>query len=335
MWIHRVIVLVAFMSAPALAHHSVPVNYNPGETVQVEGEVSAIAWRNPHIAFTLTAADGSEWELSTHSLSIMRRMGAAEPFVGIGDPVKAAGWPARRGQGMFVNNMLLPSGEEFVFKFEAEPADLIWSDQMWGTTSRWFAESGDSSAEELGIFRVWSSTLAGGNFISFWLDEYPLTEGARARRAAFDPATEDPLLNCGLKGMPGIMGNPYPFQFHDRGDIIELQIEEYDTVRTIYLNPAAAPESVASILGHSIGRWDGDTLEVETTHANWGHLQGRGILLSDDLRMLERFTLTESGGRLEYELTMTDLYAFTAPVALTKSWVYLPDVRVEPYNCVR
>ena len=122
---------------------------------------------------------------------------------------------------------------------------------------------------------------------------------------------------------------------HDRGDIIELQIEEYDTVRTIYLNPAAAPEPVASILGHSIGRWDGDTLEVETTHANWGHLQGRGILLSDDLRMLERFTLTESGGRLEYELTMTDLYAFTAPVALTKSWVYLPDVRVEPYNCVR
>ena len=31
---------------------------------------------------------------------------------------------------------------------------------------------------------------------------------------------------------------------------------------------------------------------------------------------------------------MTDAYAFTEPVTLRKSWVYLPDVQVEPYECV-
>ena len=329
----RYFVLLGLVSAPAIAHHSVAANYVPSRTVQLEGEITAVAWRNPHITFTVTVTDGAEWELATHSLSIMRRLDAVEPFVEIGDQVKVAGWPSRRGQGMFVNNMLLPSGEEFVFKFEAEPADLIWSDRMWGTTERWFAESGDSSAEGRGIFRVWSSTLAGGAFF-IWRDEYPLTEGAEARRAAFNPGTDDPLLNCGLKGMPGIMSNPYPIEFHDRGEIIELRLEEYDTVRTIYLSPDSAPQPTPSILGHSMGRWDGDALVIETTHINWGHMQGRGILLSDDLHLLERFMPVEAGGRLEYEITMTDPFAFTEPVTLTKSWVYLPDVRVEPYECV-
>ena len=333
MWIQRFSVLLAIVSAPAIAHHSVAANYDPSTTVMVEGEITEIAWQNPHIAFTLTATDGAEWELATHSLSIMRRIDAVESFVEIGDLVKAAGWPSRRENGMFVNNMLLPTGEEFVFKFQAAPADLIWSDQMWGTTERWFAESGDSSAEERGIFRVWSSTLAGGAFF-IWRDEYPLTQGAEARKAAFDPATEDPLLNCGLKGMPAIMSNPYPIEFHDRGDIIALRLEEYDSLRTIYMNPDSAPQATPSIMGHSMGRWEGDALVVETSHINWGHMQGRGILLGDDLHILERFTPVEGGGRLQYEITISDPYAFTEPVALSKSWVYLPDVRVEPYECV-
>jgi hypothetical protein len=204
---------------------------------------------------------------------------------------------------------------------------------MWGTTDNWFAESGDSSAAERGIFRVWSTTLAGGAFF-FWLREYPLTEEAQAKKDAFDPATENPLLNCGLKGMPGIMGAPYPMEFHDHGDTIQLRLEEYDSLRTIYMNSETVPAPTPSILGHSTGHWDGETLVVETSHLNWGHLQGRGIMLSDQVRLLERFTPTESGGRLEYELTVTDPTAFTEPVTMSKSWVYLPDVRVEPYECV-
>ena len=146
------------------AHHSIDSNFDRSVTTELEGEITEILWRNPHVAFALTTTDTSgtetEWGLETHSLSIMRRMDVNEPFIEIGDRVKVAGWPARRGQGMFVNNMLLPSGEEFVFAFGPEPADLRWSDRLWGTNERWFAESGDTSAAERGIFRVWSTTLA-------------------------------------------------------------------------------------------------------------------------------------------------------------------------------
>ena len=157
MRIQRLCFLLMLSSVPALAHHSVVANFDAGTTIEAEGVISNIAWRNPHILFTLTTEDGTELTLDTHSLSIMRRLGAAEPFVEVGDSVRVAGWPARRGEGMFVNNMLLPSGEEFVFRFGAEPGELLWSDRRWGTTRRWFAEGGDTSEVERGIFRVWTA----------------------------------------------------------------------------------------------------------------------------------------------------------------------------------
>ena len=336
MWIKVPGLIIALASAPVLAHHSVAGNFDSSTTIELEGEITSVAWRNPHIAFTLETTDGSgvEWKLETHSLSILRRLNATEPFVETGDQVKVAGWPSKRGQGMFVNNMLLPNGEEFVFKFEVEPADLRWSDRRWGTTERWFAGSGDASAEERGIFRVWSTTLAWGlGEVFLWLPEYPLTNEAQARKDAFDPATDDPLLNCAPKGMPGIMSAPYPLEFHDRGDTIELRLEEYDSARTVYMNPKTAIEPTPSILGHSTGQWEEETLVVRTTHVNWGHLRGAGVILSDQVEMVERFTPAEGGGRLRYEIVVTDPTAFTEPVVLTRSWVWLPDGKVEPYEC--
>ena len=315
----------------ALGHHSVPANFDASTTVETEGEIIAIRWQNPHVKFTLQSTDASgsvaEWNLETHSLSIMKRMDVIDPFVSIGDRVRVAGWPTRRGRGMFVNNMLLPSGEEFVFRFNAEPADLRWADRLWGTNERWFAESGDTSAADRGIFRTWSTSLAGGEgFI--WLPEYPLTQ------AAYNPLTDDPLLNCGLKGMPAIMGAPYPFEFIDRATTIEWHQEEYDTVRVIHMNAPSSAVPAPSILGYSIGRWDGETLVVETTGINWGYFDTRGVPASEDMVILERFTPVENGSRLQYEITVSDPEVFTEPVLMRKSWVYLPDVRVEPYECV-
>ena len=200
------------VSLGARAHHSVAGNFDPGTTIEVEGEITGIHWRNPHVKFSMTVTgeggEQEEWEVETHSLSIMRRMAAVDPFVEIGDQVRVAGWPALRSDnGMFVNNMLLPSGEEFVFQFGSEPADLRWSDRLWGTNDRWFAEAGDSSGADQGIFKVWSTTFGSGSGF-FWLREYPLTDAARASLAQYNAEVDDPLLDCAVKGMPAIMGAP-------------------------------------------------------------------------------------------------------------------------------
>ena len=330
------LVFAAALPSGTVAHHSVGGNFDPNMTIEIEGEITGIHWRNPHVKFTLAVAgDGGEveqWEIETHSLSIMRRMSVADPFVEIGDRVKAAGWPALRApNGMFVNNMLLPSGEEFVFEFTAEPADLRWSDRLWGTNDRWFAEAGDTSGAEQGLFKVWSTTFAGGKGF-FWLREYPLTEAARASIAAYNPEVDDPLLDCATKGMPAIMGAPYPIEFVDEGDTIALRIEEYDLRRMIHLEPQT-DDPEPSIQGYSAGRWEGDTLVVETTAINWGHFDTRGIPLTDDAVVVERFTPNEDASELAYEITVTDPATFSEPVVMDKAWVWLPDVTIAPYEC--
>ena len=181
---------------------------------------------------------------------------------------------------------------------------------------------------ELGLFRVWTS--AG----RLWNNDYPLTEYARAARAEWDPIADEPTANCAPKGQAFIMENPYPMEFVDEGDRILLNIEEYDLVRTIYMNPeAASMEPAPSLLGHSVGRWEGDTLVVETTRIDYPHFDKTGIPQTEAVRNLEHFSVNEEGSRLEYRVTVTDPTVFTEPVVMTKAWVYRPGETVNPYDC--
>jgi hypothetical protein len=81
MWIRSLIIILALTSTSAFAHHSVAVNFDSNKLVEAEGTITKVSWQNPHILFTISVADGTEWELETHSLSIMRRMNSPESFV--------------------------------------------------------------------------------------------------------------------------------------------------------------------------------------------------------------------------------------------------------------
>ena len=331
---------ILFLPFTVVGHHSFATTFDPGVIAELEGEITAVRWRNPHVNFALRTVDdaGEEviWDIESHSLSIMRGMDLATAFIQEGDKVKVAGNPARRSDvnAMFVQNILLPSGEEWVFRVGGGPADLRWSDRLKGTSDKWFATEGETSAAERGIFRVWSTSFSsqrGG----FGRASYPLTDSARAILAEFDPIEDAPLANCAPKGMPYIMSQPYPMEFVEQNDRILLRIEEYDLVRTIHMTSAApAEEQPPSLLGYSVGRWENDTLVVKTTRVNYRYFNESGIPQSGAGEYIERITATEDGSRLEYEITITDPATFTEPLVFEKSWVWLSDVTVEPYDCV-
>ena len=130
------------------------------------------------------------------------------------------------------------------------------------------------------------------------------------------------------------MTQPYPMEFVDKGDKILLRIEEYDSVRTIYMADAApAEEPPPSLLGYSVGHWENDTLVVRTTRVNYPHFDGTGIPQSEAVEFTERITAFDDVGQLDYKITVIDPETFTEPVLLEKSWVWLSGVFVEPYNC--
>ena len=336
------IIWFALLPIIAVAHHSFAATFDVGAINELEGEVTSVQWRNPHVLFTLKATDeqGQEmlYEIESHSLSIMRRMDISADALSVGDAVKVAGHPARRtANAMFVLNALLPSGQEIVFDPWGAPR---WAENM-GTTDVWQATHDDAQAQQDGIFRVWSTSVTDPNAWPFpemfdlsLISNYPLTEEAQAALQAFDPLTDMPTLNCAVKGMPTIMEQPYPMEIVGQGDNILLRLEEYDTLRTVRMNETAAPaDQPLSNLGYSTGRWDGDTLVVRTTNVSWPFFDSVGIPLSEAVEIVERFIPSDDGSRLDLVMTVTDPATFTEPVDVGKTWLALPGIQVEPYEC--
>ncbi len=349
MIIYRVSAFLGVLLLPftAFGHHSFAATFASDVITELEGEIIAVRWRNPHVGFTLKTVDdsGAEilWSMESHSLSIMRRMGLATAFIDVGDKVKVAGNIGRRSDinTMFVQNILLPSGEEWVLQIGVGPYVLRWSDRLMGTMETLLATEGEVSEADRGIFRVWSTTFGDPDSTLFYesldprfVNNYPLTEAAKETLAAFDPLTDTPTLNCAPKGMPVIMEQPYPMEVIEQGEDILLRLEEYDTLRTIHLGvTAAGVNQPSSRLGYSIGHWEGDALVVNTTKINWLHFDTVGIPLSDSVEIVERFVPSEDGSRLDYRMTVMDPATFTEPVVLEKYWLSLPGIRVQPYEC--
>jgi hypothetical protein len=230
------------------------------------------------------------------------------------------------------NNVLFPGDREIV---------------LWGSTAYHFSDDSyerlsvaDVEARDLpdarglGLFRVWSTLTGDRNQDRLWASEYPLTDAAIAARAAWDPVRDNPAIRCEPKGMPGIIDPPYPMEFVDEGSTILIHQEEFDTVRTIYMDQSnSASNPAPGILGHSTGSWDGDTLVIETTHISWPYLDNQGLPLSGEARLQERYTVSPDGRRLYLELTVTDPQYLSEPLELDRFWLWIPENTVQPYNC--
>jgi len=326
----------------ASAHHSSAGRYDSRSLTEIEGVITAIRWRNPHAHLMVLVTDENgqeiEWEVEGAGVTTLARSGLRESLFQVGDRVRVAGWsPVTARREMFMQNVLLSSGEEFV---TWPSASVRWSEESRGDFAFWSQNEGDRSRPEAGIFRVWSSSFAlPGLFNLSRLDTnaFPLTEAGLARVEAFEARGENLVSTqgCTPKGMPLIMEQPYPMEFVRAGDDIELHIEEYDAVRRIRMGvDASAGENVPpGPFGFSTGRWERDTLVVTTTRLNWPLLNQSGAPLSEEVVLEERFTPLEQGSLLDYQLTVTDPLMYTAPVERGKQWLYLPGQEVRPYDC--
>lgn len=92
---------LAILAAPfATAHHSIAVTFNLDEIVEIEGEITRILWRNPHVRFNVRTRDedgrASDWWMEGGAVSRLVRWGVEEGAVSTGDMVRLAGFPSRR-----------------------------------------------------------------------------------------------------------------------------------------------------------------------------------------------------------------------------------------------
>lgn len=323
------------LSSLVLAHHSTS-EYDQTKLVELEGEIVKVFWRNPHVMVHMSAIeDGKEvtWLLEGSSVSSQVRRGLTKDLLQIGDKIRVAGYVStRRDHDMLSHHILLPSGQELMLRGSGEP---YWPEASVIAYKQGIDPEKAAAATADGLFRIWSwGRLERGWWFFGDTDNFPLTEAALAKHAEWNEFTDNLQLKCIAPGMPNTMGNPYPIEFVQVGDNIEMRAEEFDVVRTIHMNVEPDPSIAHSHHGYSVGHWENEnTLVVSTANINYPYFNRVGVPQSEAVTTQERFVVDDAEGKLHYELTVTDPWALTEPFHWKALWVWNPgEVRGE-YDC--
>ena len=146
--------------------------------------------------------------------------------------------------------------------------------------------------------------------------------------------TRDPEIKCYLPGVPRAMYMPYPFQIIQSTDYIMMVFEFAGALRTVYMKKTEAPAD--SWMGWSNGRWEGETLVIDSTDFNdlsW--FDRSGNFHSDKLHVVERITAT-GPDHLNYEATIEDPNVFTRPFKISMPLYRRMEknAQVLEYKCV-
>jgi hypothetical protein len=143
----------------------------------------------------------------------------------------------------------------------------------------------------------------------------PLTEAGRRAAEGFDPSSPDnPRLKCEPTNILFDWGfETFTNRITQDENVIRIQYGAPGIDRTIHLNETEHPANVEpTVEGHSIGRWENDVLIVDTVGFKPGVLSADGSTLhSDQLRIVERFTLDRERMALRREYVATDALYFT------------------------
>ena len=160
----------------------------------------------------------------------------------------------------------------------------------------------------------------------------PQYQAIQAQMKASAPA--EGATSCRWVGLPGIMTYPYPFEILATPGRLTFVFETDSQVRRIWLDRRRhldADDLDPSYYGDSIGRWEGDTLVVDTIGFNT-QTTVNGAPHSEQMHVVERFKRRRDG-RLEDRMTIADPQAFAKPFDQTIVYGRRPGWRIREYSC--
>ncbi len=162
-----------------------------------------------------------------------------------------------------------------------------------------------------------------------------------ARRAADAAATKEgrapatPAVLCLPYGMPRMMTvASYPIEILETAGQVTIVTEAFSEVRRVYLNQPQLPidEVPPGFYGHSVGRWEGDTLVVDTVGIKESVPSYNMHPHSDQMRITERIRLV-TPDVLHDQITIEDPIALEKPVVYTLAFRRMPGYKMVEFVC--
>ncbi len=314
-----------FIAPVSKAHHSSAM-YDDKQTLTVEGAVTKFEWSNPHVYIylkQLTAAGQTvEWEVEASPPSILRRLGWSQDILHPGDAIAVTGHPARDSDRKSLLPTLIKKGDATLFDRKGELARL---------ESAGAAPSG--AVRSLELDGVWVTLLA--IKLEEQLDPEKLSLTAKGKTAfkRFDEKKNHPGANCVPNSAPVFMITP-DLKRITKGDGVILIDGEFDGAqRIVHMDVATHDGAPVSVQGHSVGRWEGKSLVIDTMHfADSAMGNAYGLPSGARKHLVERLT-PDGKGALTYHFELSDPEFLAAPVAGDVQWVYRPDAIYAPLKC--
>jgi hypothetical protein len=343
-------------AAPAAAHHGIGT-FDTRQEITITGSVTGVDFVNPHswVYLDVKAADGTlvPWRCEMRSATTLRRSGWSPEMFKIGKPVTITGAPDRNDpRSCYLSTIVFADGRsaDRYGQLSAAPAPRVaerparlptgepnlagdWAPEQLVMTdprgrggalvplsqARDF-EPGETTAENARQYRT---------------RDVELTPAGKAAADAFETYNPEhnPRLRCETTSV--IFDWTYDGAVNritQTPDTITLEYGQLGLKRTIHMNLAEHPANIEpSRTGHSIGRWDGDVLVVDTVGFAPGVL-APPVMHTDQLHVVERFWLDPDGP------TLMRSYAANDPVYFASTYsgsdmLSLADVPYSPDEC--
>jgi hypothetical protein len=197
-----------------------------------------------------------------------------------------------------------------------------------------FLTSGTLAAAQADLDGVWYSGALGQ------IENLNLTPEGEARHAGYDHLRDDAAMQCIPSTFTRVMNTPSPpIEIRQHDNYVEINYEYMDIRRRVPLDPALtlddAPVTVTQHphMGRSIGRYEGETLVVDTAGQAAGVLDtvaDPGLPQSEQMRTQERFTA--DGDLMEVVVTHQDPVNYTTPLVVRFSYHRL-DSEILGWGC--
>lgn len=300
-------------SSSAVAHHS-PAQFDQTSVVVIEGTVTDFRWANPHVYLAVETIDpeGERYvqQVEAGPAGQLLPRGVTRDLLQPGDAVTVRANPNRRGSRNVVLGVELTTKNGSRFPLHARALTAL--------------DAGDDVATT--IVGNWVPQPESFLRLRTEMRGWPMTEQARQVLAGDRSDMRAMQASCTPQGPPALMASSALIGVALNDDTVTFDIEFGQVRRVVHIGDEHPIDLEPTLLGHSIGRWDGSALVVDTI-GFVPHPEGMGFEFpsSDAKHIVERFSLSADGTQLEYEITAEDSTYLTEAVTFQTLWDYRPE----------
>lgn len=166
-----------------------------------------------------------------------------------------------------------------------------------------------------------------------WPTEPPFNDAGRAAQERWAAHPEnDPSLSCYIP-LGRIISAPMPHEVLQQEDRITFLYEYEHQIRRVFMDGRGHPDTYPTLMGHTTGSWDGDTLVLDTVGVEPGLFRPQGFPYTDNLRLVERYTLVDDGERMIAEFIIDDPSYYSEPWTVRKRY-RRTDTEIKDYECI-